>query len=121
MTTPVSTTSTSWADDDHAAVANDGNGAACEPFVPVPAGQIGEAIELLAVAHELIAMHASCCVNIRLQDLLREHGIDGTYQAYTRLRAGFGRTAAELADSLAETGVTVDAIWLPTHEGRIRR
>ena len=120
MTTST-TTSTSRAGDDHAAGPGDGNGAAEEPFVPVPAGQIGEAIELLAVACELIAMHPSCCVNIRLQDLLREHGIDGRWEAYTRLRAGYGRTAVELADTLDETGIWVDPIHLPTEHGRIRR
>lgn len=89
--------------------------------MPVPAGQIGEAIELLAVAHELIPMHPECCVNIRLADLLREHGIGASREAFIGLCAGFGRTAAELADTLDQAGIWVDVIHLPTEHGRIRR
>lgn len=92
-----------------------------EPFVPVPAGLIAEAIELLAVCDELISQRRGSCVNNQLRDLLAGAGITDASVTSTRIRAGFGRTSRELATCLDDTGIWVDPIYLPTYNGRIPR
>jgi hypothetical protein len=78
-----------------------------EPDVAVPAGTIGEAAEILALAGELIAAEPG--IAAAAARLLESRGADPG-PAASWLLAGFSRVAGELEAALAAGGVACDRV-----------